>query len=672
MLSSDQVRPAAKGERFGATRRRTGMAVATVTALVASGAAVVLTAPAALAAPVACIDGATPAVQDSVTCTTAGSYTIAVPAGTTDMDIAVVGAGGGAGYPARLHVGGDAGVVTGLLSLPSGTAYLRVIVGAAGRGNNNGLGYGGGGSGIIALDTNQNLIAKLAIAGGGGGGAYNGDGGDAGFAGTSENPGLAAGGQPGNGPTGGAGGAGNYSAGAPGGSNNPTTPTIAAGGAGGTYPNNSAGGSGGGGYGGGGGGATGNQGILNIYEAGGGGGSSLASVFVGDADIAVQPGTGGIQLPGLVAGDGAVGSVMMTFNGLAVPGAPTGVTAAPGDGEATVSFTAPANDGGSAITSYTVTADPGGESATCPGSPCTVDGLDNGTSYTFTVHATNENGDSAASAASTAVTPATTPGAPTGVSALAGDGEATVSFTAPAGNGGSAVTSYTVTADPGGESATCPGSPCTVDGLDNGTAYTFTAVATNEIGDSAESAPSSAVTPVGAPGVPTSVSAQPGNGEAEVSFTAPGKDGGTPITSYTVTADPGGESATCAGSPCTVEGLDNGTAYTFTVHATNEVGDSAESDASTAVTPATTPGAPTGVSAQPGDGEAQVSFTAPSGNGGSAITSYTVTASPGDATATCAGSPCTVDGLDNGTAYTFTVVATNEVGDSAARTRRPR
>ncbi len=74
-------------------------------------------------------------------------------------------------------------------------------------------------------------------------------------------------------------------------------------------------------------------------------------------------------------------------------------------------------------------------------------GLTNGTSYTFTVSATNANGAGPASAQSNAVTPGrtTVPGAPTGVTATAGDGSAQVSWTAPANNGGSPITSYTVT-----------------------------------------------------------------------------------------------------------------------------------------------------------------------------------------------------------------------------------
>jgi subtilase family serine protease len=77
------------------------------------------------------------------------------------------------------------------------------------------------------------------------------------------------------------------------------------------------------------------------------------------------------------------------------------------------------------------------------------------------------------------------------------------------------------------------------------------------------------------------------------------------------------------------------------------------------------PGAPTIVSVTPGNGQATVNFndTAPNG---SAITSYTVTSSPGNITATGAGSPITVTGLTDGTAYTFTVTATNAAGTGAA------
>lgn len=87
------------------------------------------------------------------------------------------------------------------------------------------------------------------------------------------------------------------------------------------------------------------------------------------------------------------------------------------------------------------------------------------------------------------------PGAPTGVTAVAGDTEATVTFTAPANDGGGTITSYTVTSAPGNITATGSDSPITVTGLTNGVEYTFTVVATNSAGDSAESEPSNAVEP---------------------------------------------------------------------------------------------------------------------------------------------------------------------------------
>ena len=90
---------------------------------------------------------------------------------------------------------------------------------------------------------------------------------------------------------------------------------------------------------------------------------------------------------------------------LTVPSAPTIGTATAGDAQASVTFTAPVSDGGSAITGYTVTSSPAGLTVAGTVSPITVTGLTNGTAYTFTVTATNAIGTSSASSASNSVTP---------------------------------------------------------------------------------------------------------------------------------------------------------------------------------------------------------------------------------------------------------------------------
>ncbi len=171
------------------------------------------------------------------------------------------------------------------------------------------------------------------------------------------------------------------------------------------------------------------------------------------------------------------------------------------------------------------------------------------------------------------------------------------------------------------------------------------------------------------PNAPTGVSAIAGNQSATVSFSPPSLGGG--VTGYTVTPYIGAiAQATTSGttSPISISGLTNGIAYTFTVTATNPAGIGTASSPSNSITPNPSPSAPSIVSAIAGDGNTLLFFNIPSsfGLGANSISSYTVTSSGGNSTLTASGSssPIQVIGLTNGTPYTFTVAATNNLGST--------
>jgi RHS repeat-associated protein len=360
-----------------------------------------------------------------------------------------------------------------------------------------------------------------------------------------------------------------------------------------------------------------------------------------------------------------------------VPLAPANLTAAAGDQQLSLTWTTAGNNG-AALTGYTISTYTGVTlvSTTTAGAAATsaiVTGLTNGTGYYAVVNANNSVGTGTVATSNT-VTPAGLPFAPTGVTGTRGDSSAVVSWTAPSGNG-AAITGYTVKAYAGATliSTSTVGAvtSTTITGLSNGTAYTFTVAAINSVGTGSPSANSAAVTPAGTPFAPTGVSATGADSAANLSWTAANSNGAS-VTGNTIRAYDGATlvSTTNVGgvTSATVTGLTNGTAYTFTVAATNSVGGGAVSAVSNAVTPAGVPFTPTNASATPGNASAVLTWSAPAANG-SAITGYSLKAYAGatliSTTSVGAVTTGTVTGLTNGTNYTFTVTALNAVGASS-------
>ena len=210
-----------------------------------------------------------------------------------------------------------------------------------------------------------------------------------------------------------------------------------------------------------------------------------------------------------VAGLGNYSTVSSIYIPYGPPGTPTSLAGTAGNTTVALTWTAPASDGGSALTDYNIqsSSDDGSTwstfaDGTSTTASTTVTGLTNGTSYVFRVRAVNANGAGSYTAASSQVTPATVPGTPTSLAGTAGNTTVALTWTAPASDGGSALTDYNIqsSSDDGSTwstfaDGTSTTTSTTVTGLTNGTSYIFRVRAVNAAGAGSYTAASSQVTP---------------------------------------------------------------------------------------------------------------------------------------------------------------------------------
>ena len=279
-----------------------------------------------------------------------------------------------------------------------------------------------------------------------------------------------------------------------------------------------------------------------------------------------------------------------------VPCAPTISSATPGLGQLTVAFVAPSCTGGTPITNYEYSTDNGASyTALSPASttsPFVVTGLANGTTYQLKLRAVNIAGSGAPSAA-TAGTPYTAPGAPTISGITSTDGTLTVSFTAPASNGGSAITAYQYSLNSGAwTSFSNTTSPKTISSLTVAASYSVRVRAQNAAGDSPAS--TAVVKTADGPPVAPTLTGVSATGSSSISVTWTFSDPGD-LSQFFVKNSGGTTVATIgAGSrSASIGSLTQNTSYTYYVVAQDAAGnDSAASSSSSATTSNASPPAP--------------------------------------------------------------------------------
>jgi titin len=388
-----------------------------------------------------------------------------------------------------------------------------------------------------------------------------------------------------------------------------------------------------------------------------------------------------------VAGAGGYSAESAAVTPLAPALAPTSLAGTAGNQQVALSWGVPASDGGSVITDYVIQYRVQGVGAswttfadgTSSAVAATVTGLTNGTAYVFRVAAVTAVGVGAFSARSAAIVPVTAPAAPTAVAGVAGNSQVTLSWTAPASDGGVPIKDYQISYSSDGTNYTVfndglsAGTTATVTGLTNGTTYIFRVAAVNGSDLVGPAGESGSVRPFVLLAAPTALVAVGQNGRVSLSWVAPGPG----VVDYRVEFRVSGVGAawqtfadgTSTATQAVVTGLTNGTQYAFRVAAVSADGLGLYSGPVTA-TPVSVPvAAPTSVRGTRASSTITLQWNPPPVNPAAPTTRYVIQYrlnAAGSVWQTLAIQPTAtsvvINGLTNRLGYFFRVAGANGAG----------
>ncbi len=387
-----------------------------------------------------------------------------------------------------------------------------------------------------------------------------------------------------------------------------------------------------------------------------------------------------------VRGRSAVGSGSSATVGPVVrvdePGAPRFLIANAGNTNVTVTWSAPQNDGGAAITDYHVARGPSAASLTRIASVGTAlqyldTGLTNTQQYYYAITAENTAGEGPGTTA-VAATPQEAPSPPNNPLATPSGGSITLTWDAPTFVNGT-ISAYRVYNETGASPVLMTQvatTSATLTGLHNGYTYSLSVSAVSTGGEGASTIPLAAI-PWQPAAAPTSLTATPDNGENDLTWTLPTDTGGFPITAVRVyggaTDPPTTLIASIApGTSYSHTTVVAGVTYHYRVAAVTTHGEGTRSSVASA-TAATAPGVPLLPAAVGSPARIDVSWTPPTLDGWSPITNYKIYRGTSPLSlsllATVGDTSSYADtSVTNLVTYYYTISAVNALGESAQST----